>query len=54
MAARLEGRDAHSAMTYSVLAARAVIGAAALALIALAALHILKPDVHPSRTMISQ
>jgi hypothetical protein len=41
-------------MTYSVLAARAVIGAAALALIALAALHILKPDVHPSRTMISQ
>ena len=41
-------------MTYSLLAARAVIGAAALALIALAALHILKPDIHPSRTMISQ
>jgi hypothetical protein len=41
-------------MTYSSLAARAVIGAAALALIALAALHILKPDIHPSRTMISQ
>ena len=41
-------------MTYSVLAARGVIGAAALALFALAALHILKPDVHPSRTMISQ
>jgi uncharacterized protein DUF998 len=41
-------------MTYSLLATRTVIGAAALALIALAALHILKPDVHPSRTMISQ
>lgn len=41
-------------MTYSLLAARAVIGAAALALIALAALHLLKPDIHPSRTMISQ
>jgi hypothetical protein len=41
-------------MTYSSLAARAVIGAAALALIALAALHILKPDIDPSRTMISQ
>src|SRR5438034_1621949 len=41
-------------MTYSVLAARGVIGAAALALFALAALHILKPDLHPSRTMISQ
>ena len=41
-------------MTYSLLAARAAIGAAALALIALAALHILKPDIHPSRTMISQ
>jgi hypothetical protein len=41
-------------MTYSLLAARAVIGAAVLALIALAALHILKPDIHPSRTMISQ
>ena len=39
---------------YSVLAARAVIGAAALALVALAALHMLKPDIHPSRTMISQ
>jgi len=41
-------------MTYAVLAARASIGAAALALIALAALHILKPDTPPSRTMISQ
>jgi hypothetical protein len=41
-------------MTYSVLAARGVIGSAALAVFALAALHILKPDVHPSRTMISQ
>jgi hypothetical protein len=41
-------------MTYSLLAARAVVGAASLALIALAALHILKPEVHPSRNMISQ
>jgi hypothetical protein len=41
-------------MTYSLLAARAAIGAAALALIALAALHILKPDLDPSRSMISQ
>ena len=41
-------------MTYSLLAARAVIGAATLALIALTALHVLKPDVHPSRTMVSQ
>jgi hypothetical protein len=41
-------------MTYSLLAARAVIGAAALAITALAALHILKPDLDPSRTMISQ
>jgi hypothetical protein len=40
-------------MTYSLLAARAVVGAAALALIALAALHILKPEVRPSRNMIS-
>ena len=41
-------------MTYTLLAARAVIGTVALALIALAALHILKPEVHPSRNMISQ
>jgi hypothetical protein len=41
-------------MTTSLLAARGVIGAGALALIALAALHMLKPEVHPSRTMISQ
>src|SRR5213593_1317144 len=41
-------------MTYSLLAARMVIGTAALALLALAALHILKPEVHPSRNMISQ
>jgi len=41
-------------MTVSLLAARVVIGAAALALTALAALHVLKPDIHPSRTMISQ
>jgi hypothetical protein len=40
-------------MTYSSLAARAVIGSAALALIALAALHYLKPEVRPSRNMIS-
>src|SRR5262245_37405612 len=41
-------------MTYSMLAARAVIAATALALIALAVLHILKPEVQPSRNMISQ
>ena len=41
-------------MTYSVLAARAAIGSAVLALAALAALHLLKPDIHPARTMISQ
>jgi Protein of unknown function (DUF998) len=41
-------------MTYSMLAARVVIAATALALIALAVLHILKPEVHPSRNMISQ
>jgi hypothetical protein len=41
-------------MSDSVFAARAVIGAAALALIALAALHILKRELDPSRTMISQ
>ena len=40
-------------MTASLLAARVVIGAAALALTALAALHVLKPEIHPSRTMIS-
>ena len=41
-------------MTYSAIAARVAIGSAALALAALAALHLLKPDLHPSRTMISQ
>ena len=41
-------------MTYTVLAARAAVGSAALALASLAALHILKPDIHPARTMISQ
>jgi hypothetical protein len=43
-----------SNVTYSFLAARAAIVAAALALTALAALHILKPDLDPSRTMISR
>jgi uncharacterized protein DUF998 len=41
-------------MTYSEIAARAAIAAALLAIAALAALHVLKPDIHPSRTMISQ
>jgi Protein of unknown function (DUF998) len=41
-------------MAYSSIAARAAFGVAALALIALAALHVLKPDIHPARTMISQ
>jgi hypothetical protein len=40
-------------MTYSLLAARGAIGAIALAVIALAMLHILKPEVDPSRNMIS-
>jgi Protein of unknown function (DUF998) len=35
-------------------AARVAIVAAVVSLITLAALHILKPDLHPSRTMISQ
>jgi uncharacterized protein DUF998 len=37
-----------------MIAARIAIGTAALALIALAALHVLKPDLDPRRTMISQ
>jgi hypothetical protein len=39
-------------MTY--LLARGSFGAASLALISLAALHVLKPDIRPSSTMISQ
>jgi uncharacterized protein DUF998 len=39
--------------TYSLLAS-AVFATAALALLALATLHVLKPDIHPARTMISQ
>jgi hypothetical protein len=38
----------------SVFAARVTIVAAAVSLLALIALHILKPDLHPSRTMISR
>ena len=38
----------------SLYAAQAAIVAAAVSLVTLAALHILKPDLHPSRTMISQ
>ena len=38
----------------SVFAARAAIVAAAASLLALTALHVLKPDLHPSRTMISR
>jgi hypothetical protein len=41
-------------MTYSLVFARVAIAAAALALVALAALHILKPEVDPRRNMISQ
>jgi len=37
-----------------VLAARAAIGSAALALLALALVHLLKRDLDPSRTMISR
>jgi len=39
---------------YSVLSARAAIGSAALALAALAVLHLLKREIHPGRSMISQ
>ena len=38
----------------SNVAARGVIGAAGLALLALGALHILRPDLDPSRQMISE
>jgi uncharacterized protein DUF998 len=38
----------------SLFAARAVIGAATIAIIVLAALHGLKPEIDPRRTMISQ
>jgi hypothetical protein len=41
------------AVPFSMLAARAVVAGSALGLISLAALHILKPEVHPSRNMIS-
>jgi len=41
-------------MTHSQFVARMAIGAAALAIVALAALHVLKPDIDPRRTMISQ
>ena len=41
------------AIPFSMLAARAVVAGSALGLISLAALHILKPEVHPSRNMIS-
>src|SRR5215813_10029369 len=40
-------------MTFPLFAARGGIGTAAIALTALATLHILKPEVHPSRNMIS-
>jgi len=39
--------------TYSLLAS-AIFATAGIALISLAALHVLKPDIHPARTMISQ
>jgi hypothetical protein len=39
---------------HPLFAARATIAAALLAIAALAALHVLKPDVRPSSTMISQ
>lgn len=41
-------------MTLDPLVARISIGAAALAIVALAALHVLTPDIDPRRTMISQ
>jgi hypothetical protein len=47
-------RSAYGFMTFSVIAARLGIGAAGLALVTLAALHPLRPDIHAGRTMISQ
>src|SRR5262245_50746108 len=41
-------------MTFDMLAARIAIGAAVLAIAALVALHVLRPDVPPTSTMISQ
>jgi uncharacterized protein DUF998 len=41
-------------VTTSSLLAAAVVATAAPALLALAALHVLKPDIHPARSMISQ
>jgi len=41
-------------MTFASIASGTTIGAAALAIGALAALHVLRPDIPPSRTMISQ
>lgn len=41
-------------MTYSPVAARAAIAAAALSLITLGVLHVLKSDLHPGQTMISR
>jgi hypothetical protein len=41
-------------VTHVVTVARAGVGAAGLALVALAALHVLKPEIRPSSTMISQ
>jgi hypothetical protein len=37
-----------------MIASRIAIGSAAVAIVALAALHVLKPDIDPRRTMISQ
>jgi hypothetical protein len=47
-------RPPASASAMSHLAARAAIGAAALTLIALAALHVLRSDLDPSRHMLSE
>jgi hypothetical protein len=41
-------------MTYSSIAGYVVLGATGLAIIAFVALHVLKPDIHPGRAMISQ
>lgn len=49
----MDETHAYIAKTYSFLPARAAIGGAALAFVALAALHVLKPEVRPSRNMSS-
>lgn len=47
-------QPAAASLDVSQFAARSAVGAAAVAVLVLLALHLLKPDLQPSRTMISQ